>query len=95
MAGKPSDHLINALNLLRKAAAGKKSASGAKCTVALRELETLLLADLKARRTRVREWIGILEHAAACGGTAPRGWRNAGRRSAAGRARRVHVSGVQ
>lgn len=95
MAGEPSDNLIKALSLLRKAAARNEPGSGGvECTVALRALEAFLLADLKARRARVRQWIGILEQAACGGEAAPRARRNGGRRGAEDGPRRQYVRGV-
>jgi hypothetical protein len=96
MAGKPNDNLIKALRLLKTVAArNERGSNGAECAAALRDVEGFLLADLKARRARVRALIGILEHAAGGRAAAPRTGRNAGRRAAAGRAHGQYASGIR
>ena len=96
MAGKPNDDLIKALRMLKTTAArNERGSNGAECAAALRDFEASLLADLKARRARVREWIGILERVAGRRAAVPRTGRNAGRRTAAGRAHGQYASGIR
>lgn len=96
MGGKPNDDLIKALRLLKKTASRKEPGSnGSECAATLRDFEGFLLADLKARRARVKEWIGILERVAGCRGAVPRAGRNAGRRTVAGRVHGQYASGIR
>lgn len=96
MAGKPNDDLIKSLRMLKTTAArNERRSNAAECAAALRDFEASLLADLKARRARVREWIGILERAAGGRGAVARAGRNAGRRTVAGRAHGQYASGFR